>query len=294
VPLLLTMNELAAALTKASASADVELMHLVLLHAKGSLAEPELFQLLSSHSDALELLADYCRAREPELLKTLYYHANQPIAAAGLAISEAYRAPSWAQRMRGLSIALQFYEHSHHPNLARGTEEQLKLLDAQRHLERTCKGLAEPSGAPPPIAKRFRFVDTPLNETVYKCFAFGQAAAGERLKTECKIPEKRWWTLKLRGLSHARDWAAVAEMAASARRSPIGWRPFVDACIEQSAHDEAAKYIAKLTPAEAVPLYLQIARTDEARALAIQHKEKQPALLELCLKAAERAATGSG
>ena len=39
-----------------------------------------------------------------------------PFQAAALAIREAYRAPSWAQKVRGLSIALQFYEHSANTN----------------------------------------------------------------------------------------------------------------------------------------------------------------------------------
>ena len=55
---------------------------------------------------AQHLLAGYCRAREPQLLKTICYYANRPADAATLAIDEAYRAKTWAQRLRGLAIAL--------------------------------------------------------------------------------------------------------------------------------------------------------------------------------------------
>ena len=286
VPLLLTMGELPTALARAVSSSDVELTHLVLLHAKGALPETEFFELLLPQPGAQKLLAAYCRAREPELLKTLYYQTNQPLEAAALAIREAYKAPSWAQRMRGLSIALQFYEHSTLPQcaaLARSTEEQLKLLDAQRQLERDSKGKPPPPGAPPPIGERFRFVDTPLNETIYKAFAYGHAATAERLRSELKngsaIPEKRWWRLKLKGLSHARNWSALWELG-SARRSPIGFKPFADACIEQGAFEEAARYAPKLVAAESVPVYLKIGKLDDARRIALQYKDKQPELLK--------------
>ena len=189
--------------------------------------------------------------------------------------------------MRGLSIGLQFYEHSNMPSLAKLTEEQLKLLDAQRGLEKSTRGMPDPPGAPPSIAARFKFIDLPLNETIVKCFAYNQSSAAERLKTECKIPERRWWSLKLKGLMQARDWVGLWELSSSARRSPIGYKPFVEACVKQGAYDEACRYIAKLTPAEAVPMYLQINKVDDARRVAVQHKDKQPDLLEAVLKHAE-------
>ena len=182
VPLLLQMNELPTALTRAITSSDVELIHLVLLHGRSSLADPgtylhskaeapnttthafpllthtlscpstpisEFFDLILQQPSAQELLASYCRRRDPEFLKSLYYHANLPIEAAGLAIREAYKAASWAQRMRGLSIGLQFYEHSNMPSLAKLTEEQLKLLDAQRGLEKSTRGMLRPARRSP-------------------------------------------------------------------------------------------------------------------------------------------------
>ena len=283
VPLLLTMGELPAALARAVGASDAELIYLVLLHGKAVLPEADYFELLLPQPSAQRLLAAYCRAREPELLKTLYYQSNQPMEAAALAIGEAYRAPTWAQRMRGLSIALQFYEQSTAPAcaaLARATDEQIKLLDAQRQLERDTRGKPPPPGAPPAIAQRYRFIDASLNETIYKCFAYGQAATAERLRSDAKVPDKRWWRLKLKGLAHARNWGGLWELG-SARRSPIGFKPFADACIAQGAFDEAARYAPKLTAAEAVPVWLQIGRLDEARRVAMQHKDKQPELLKL-------------
>jgi hypothetical protein len=36
--------------------------------------------------------------------------------------------------------------------------------------------------------------------------AYGQAKAAERLRVEFRVPDKRWWRLKTRGLAHAQQW----------------------------------------------------------------------------------------
>ena len=234
VPLLLSMAQLPAALAKAVTCADFELIHLVLLHAKGSLAETDFFEMLLSQPIVHGLMASYCRAREPELLKTLFYHVNRPSEAAGLAIRDAYKASTWAQRMRGLSIALQFYEHSANAlHLAKMSEEQVKLLDVQRQFERDTRGQPPPHGVPPAVAARFIFIDTTLNETLSNCFAHGKPAEAERLRVDCKVPDRRWFRLKMKGLSQARNWPALSELG-SARRLPTGFKTLLAMALQEA------------------------------------------------------------
>ena len=196
MPLLLRMGELGLGLSKAVASADPELVALVILHAKGSLPASDLFELLLPHPVAQQLLVAYCEAREPELLKSFFYHADRPVNAAAVAVREAYQAEGWSERTRALSIALQFYQHNHPAKdaagqqcaaLARATEDQLSLLDVQRRLEGATEGLPRPPGLAEAVAaggKRgaFRFVDAPLNETIYRCFCYRRDAEAERLR----------------------------------------------------------------------------------------------------------------
>mgnify|MGYP003299331196 CR=1 FL=1 len=84
--------------------------------------------------------------------------------AAALALHEGYRATRWEQRMRALSIALQFYEHhlaaggmgtwgdnarsQYSQQLARATREQLRLLELQKQLEQSTKNAKPPPGSP--------------------------------------------------------------------------------------------------------------------------------------------------
>jgi len=290
VPLLLRMGELRLALSKAERSADTELVTLALLHAMAALPPPEFFDLTLPHAEARQLLVAYCEARDPELLKSFYYHADRPLDAASIAVREAYRASGWAERMRALSIALQFYQHNGATRdapaalcaaYAKQADDQIRLLEAQRRLEVETEGLPPPPGAP--TAKRaapFRFVDTPLNETLYHCFCFDKAAAAEQLRADFKVPEKRWWTLKVRGLAHAHAWQALWDSCP--KRPPvIGYAPFAHACVEQKAYDEAARYALKLPPADGVPLLLRVGHVEAARSVAISVREKQPELLAM-------------
>merc|ERR1719456_1022826 len=103
--------------------------------------------------------------------------------------------------------------------------------------------MPHPPGAPPWAVHRFRFIDIPLNETIYRCFAYGQSTAAERLRADFHVPERRWWRLKIKGLGHARNFEALRVLSLTAR-SPIGFMLFVEVCMEQGAYDEAARYAA--------------------------------------------------
>jgi len=303
VPLLLQMGEERLALTSAVAHGDAELIYLLLLHLKARLPSALFFELLQPHPAAQRLLIHFCRQQDTKTLREFLYHADQPLEAASLAAAEGYRAETLSQRTRGLALARQFYEvaaaraplgvaaslsfspagdtgASHHAALmAHATGEQLRLLTAQLNLER------ETAGAPPPPAAaalapgRWRFVDLPLNETLFRCFVYGQAPYAERLRLELRVPERRWWRIKVRGLAQLRDWPALWLFYNSARRPPLSAAAFAEAAIANGAPAEAARYAPRMPPAEAVPLLLQCGEASAARAIALANKDKNPELL---------------
>jgi hypothetical protein len=155
----------------------------------------------------------------------------------------------------------------------------------QRLLEKEKRGAPPPAGlaAAGGAEGRWQFVDLPLNETIHRCFAHGLGAAAERLRSDFKVPDKRYARLKVRGLAHAHAWAALHEFGGGDKKKPPApLELFVDACLEQGERNEAARYARRLPPAEAVPLLLDpIGRLDVARDVAMAHKEKQPELLRL-------------
>ena len=52
------------------------------------------------------------------------------------------------------------------------------------------QGAPPPPGAPPDELRaqaRWRFVDAPLNATLYRCFCYGQSATAERIRVDFKV-----------------------------------------------------------------------------------------------------------
>jgi len=252
----------------------------------------------------------YAGRRERDLLKSFYYflHQSAPAgaaapagqSAAALAVAEAYRAAEWKQRRKGLEIALGFYREETggrdaagalSATLSKATDDQLALLEVQKVLERDGANAKAPPGSAAlgatgstrggePMSGGYRFVDTPLNETLYRCFCFGLDKHAEKVRSQFKVPDKRWWPIKVRGLAHAHAWTALWEFGAS-KKSPVGYGFFAEACAAQGAPREAARYAARMPAADAVALLVRLGLLDDARIIAAQHREKHPELLGL-------------
>ena len=202
--------------------------------------------------------------------------------------------------MAGLGIALDFYEHNASARdgsgqtcamLAKATDEQLRLLQVQRRLEQDTQGMPPPPGAPAHVDARWRFIDTPLNDTLYKCVCYGQQQAAERLRADFKVPEKRWWRLKTKGLAHSHAWGALWDFSNS-KKPPTGLESFMTACLEQGAREEAARYAQRMPSAEAVSALLRLGSYDAARRVALQVKEKSPELLSSVIAHTKRGHAG--
>lgn len=76
-----------------------------------------------------------------------------------------------------------FDDDKRHPFESKMTEEQLKLLQAQMALEKD-------------TGQSFSFL--PLNETLTKCVLVGQSSKASKIKSDFKVPEKRFWWIQVR------------------------------------------------------------------------------------------------
>ena len=100
--------------------------------------------------------------------------------------------------------------------------------------------------------------------------------------------------MRLKALVELRDWDSLEKFAKVTKRdmrkrdineiiqekkSPIGYEPFVDLCIEAKANAEAAKYVSRI--ANAAPraeYFMKLGMWKEASDVAV--KEKDPELLQ--------------
>lgn len=171
-----------------------------------------------------------------------------------------------------------FSETKEHTFESKAAEEHAKLLRMQHELE--------------VATKQAIFVDSSISDTIRTCIVLGNHRAAVKVKTEFKVSEKRWYWLKIFALATIRDWDAL-EKFSKEKRPPIGYRPFVEACIEADEKGEALKYIPKLAdPRERAEAYARIGMAKEAADAASQAKDGE-LLGRLKLTFAQNAAASS-
>ncbi|KAL3508949.1 hypothetical protein ACH5RR_028350 [Cinchona calisaya] len=272
VPLLLSIGEEVTALTKATESGDTDLVYLVLFHIWQKGPTMEFHRTIQASSLARELFICYARCYKPEFLKNFFVSTGEIQDAAFLLWKESWELAknpmaSKGSPLQGPRIKLienvhkLFSETKEHVFESKAAEEHAKLLRMQQELEATTKQ---------PI-----FVDSSISDTIRTCIVLGNNRAALKVKTEFKVSEKRWYWLKVFALATIRDWDAL-EKFSKEKRPPIGYRPFVEACVDADEKGEALKYIPKLSdPRERAEAYARIGMAKEAADAASQAKDNE-------------------
>ena len=138
-------------------------------------------------------------------------------------------------------------------------KNQMKLLLAQKQLEANHK---------------MPFVGLSLSDTVSTCVRIKDHRAANSLRADFKIPDRRFWWLKLRALVASKDWVGLEEFAGS--KSPIGYRPFADLLIDASMFALAAGYVQRLAdPVEKCQLFMRMNMWKEAADTAAQARNRE-------------------
>jgi hypothetical protein len=265
VPLLISMKQDNAALTKAIASGDTDLTYFTLLHLKKTLPRAQFFDLVHEKPVAFDLLVTYCKSQDQEMLKTLYYHLDQRERAADVYVAEAYAKPNLRGRLDALKIAQELYRSV--PFSFQATADEIKLLQLQAEFE------AEFGGARAPGSEGgFLFLDKSVSETLFQLYVMGRDKAADKVISAFKVQEKRYFMLRARALVQNNAWDTLEKFAIS-KKSPIGYQPFVELCIEANAPAEAAKYIGMLPVPERPQWYISIGYLRQAADCAVKAKD---------------------
>lgn len=100
------------------------------------------------------------------------------------------------------------------------------------------------------------FYGLPIHETIKRLLVLGDLKNAERKKTEYKVPDKRFWWLRIQVLSESFQWDEL-EKFSKAKKSPIGYEPFVEVCLKQSNVEEAKKYLPKCRNDKKIKWYIR-------------------------------------
>ncbi|CAG8500529.1 11622_t:CDS:10 [Diversispora eburnea] len=241
VPLLMSMQEDELALIKAIESG-------------------EFFRIINNKLMACNLLEVYCKEQDLKLLTDFYYQDDKRVEMANITILESYEQKDLESRINNLKVALKWYQDDkEHAFEAKAIDENIKLLQTQSQLE---KDLNLP------------LIGLSLSETIHKCITSNNSGKANKLKSDFKIPDKRFWWIKLKALVEMRDWDELDKLAKS-KKSPIGYEPFVEECIKAVQHREATKYIQKCNPTVRPGLFIKIGDFKSAGQEALALKDVQ-------------------
>uniref|UniRef100_A0A8C3BTT5 Vacuolar protein sorting-associated protein 16 homolog n=1 Tax=Cairina moschata TaxID=8855 RepID=A0A8C3BTT5_CAIMO len=242
VPLLLKMKRSKLALSKAIESGDTDLVYTVVLHLKNELNRGTFFMTLQNQPVALSLYRQFCKHQERETLKDLYNQDDNHQELGNFHVHSSYSEKRIEGRVAALQNAVDEYYKAKNEFAAKATEDQIKLLRLQRHLQ-------EDFDKP--------YLDLSLHDTVSTLILDGHHKKAEQLYRDFKIPDKRYWWLKINALATRGDWEEMEKFSKS-KKSPIGYLPFVEIAVKHHNRYEAKKYAPRVTPEQRVKAFILV------------------------------------
>ncbi|KIM67291.1 hypothetical protein SCLCIDRAFT_179253 [Scleroderma citrinum Foug A] len=247
VPLLLTMKEDRLALLKAVDSGDTDLVYHVLLHLHKRLSLGAFFRLIEDGGDRLapasRLLQVYAREQNREMLRDFYYSDDRRVESAVLALEEVNRMTDQEAIITSVKAGEKFFSEDKDRGFeTKMMDECARLLAMQQQLEKDAQG-------------KVKFFGLSVSETIRTCLTNGMGNKADRVKSDFKVPDKRFWYIKLHALTAIRDFEALEKFARS-KRSPIGYEAFVRHLVEAGHPREAAAYVIRCDAPKRVELYV--------------------------------------
>ncbi|KAJ7269847.1 vacuolar assembling sorting protein VPS16 [Mycena rebaudengoi] len=248
VPLLLTMKEDRLALVKAVDSGDTDLVYHVLLHLHKRLPLGSFFRLIedggSQLAPASKLLQVYAREQNREMLRDFFYSDDRRVESAVLSLDEAASILNPASKVTAIRAAQKFFSEDKDRGFeSKMMDESARLLTFQQQLERESDG-------------KIIFFGLSVNETIRTCLLNGMSKRADKVKSDFKVPDKRFWYVKLQALITIGDFEGLDTFSKS-KRSPIGYEPFVRHLVETGHSKEALAYVVRCDSPKRADLYVE-------------------------------------
>ncbi|KAG9314973.1 vacuolar assembling sorting protein VPS16 [Chiua virens] len=244
VPLLLMMKEDKLALLKAVDSGDSELVYHVLLHLHKRLPLGSFFRLIEDGGERLvpasRLLQVYAREQNREMLRDFYYSDDRRVESAVLALEEASQMTDQAATITSVRACGKV--------LFRRQGSQLRSQGTVLGPSRRNKLEKDADG-------KVQFFGQSVSETIRTCLMNGMSKRADKVKSEFKVPDKRFWYIKLYALTALRDFDGLDAFARS-KRSPIGYEAFVRHLVTAGHLKEATSYVIRCDAPKRVQLYV--------------------------------------
>ncbi|XP_075976244.1 vacuolar protein sorting 16 [Anticarsia gemmatalis] len=258
VPLLLSLGEGQTALRKATASGDTDLVYIVLLHLKEKMGKREFELTIRGFALAHALYIKYCALHNREALRQVYVQEDDFHGQAATHIRDAIDQTNPGSIEASLISARECYKKGKNDLGVSICEDARKLCKQQSSLQET-------------YGKSF--VGLSLQDTVERLLDQGEVKLADKLRSEYKMPDRRYWWLRILKLAEKDDWAELDRFSKS-KKSPVGYEPFVEACLKYGKNDEALKYLPKCRDEIKVKYYVKAGFYEKAAEVAFEQKDE--------------------
>jgi len=258
VPLLMRMKKDELALQKAIESGDTDLVYTVVMHMKDAMSQlGEFFRTIRHLPEARSLFIKYCKEQQNHhVLVDMYYQYDQFLDSGNLYVQDSYAEKDLDARLKILRKARMSYSEGQYQFAEKATLKQIDLIECQKKLKEQHKK---------------DFLHLSLSETMRQCILLGHHKFADQLKKEFEVPERRYYWLKVYATAEARNWLEL-ERFSKTKKSPIGYEPFVEACVKYNARVEAEKYIPRVSAENKVKCLIQVGDLQNAAQMAFtQH-----------------------
>ncbi|XP_074104817.1 vacuolar protein sorting 16 isoform X2 [Cotesia typhae] len=230
VPLLLRLGVERAALDKAVESGNTDLVYHVILHFQKNMPLAN-FEMSIKHCPlAMSLYIKYSQNHNREALLDIYDMYDDFYSQALWYIRESYQSKNALTREPLLQNAQEKFKMGRYDTNAAFTEEQVRLLKYQKQLEETL---------------RESVIGKSLHDTVQLLLMQNEVKLADKLRSEYKIPDRRYWWLRIQCLSEQGLWGELEKFSKS-KKSPIGYEPFIDECLKYNHTEEGKKYLSRV------------------------------------------------
>ncbi|XP_057651566.1 vacuolar protein sorting-associated protein 16 homolog [Diorhabda carinulata] len=265
VRLLLELGENTPALVKAIESGDTDLIYMVILKLREKMPLGDFKMTIRNFPVAQSLYIKYCKEHHTQALNEIYIQEDDFCAQAETFILESLDDKKEHMKDALLTSALEAYKKGRKDLYVAMCDETIKLIRFQREVEDKVPG-----------AKN-KFKGKSVHETCKLLLEMKETKLPEKFKNDFKIPDKRYWWLKISSLANQENWLEL-EKFSKLKRSPIGYAPFVDVCLQNGNKEEALKYLPKVNEDIKVKYCIKAGCFDEAADIAFQQRDMQSLL----------------
>jgi hypothetical protein len=260
VGVLIEFDENVSALGKAVDSGDPDLINLIILHLHKKLTLEDIKMTICDFPSVQSSYVKYCKHHNKQTLYSIYLKEDNFGALGEIFIAETLDETKSYMRDSLLRSALDVYLQEKNDFYASTCYGHAKLLEFQKAMDEKSN-----DGE--------KFVGKSIHDTCLSLLLKNETELAERLRTEYSIPERRFWWLKIQSLSCLKKWSELEEFSAT-RKSPIGYAPFADVCLQMGNKKEALKYLSKMDVDSRIKCYIKAGFLNDAGKLALRSKSR--------------------